>query len=308
MKKIFFITLALFVTGLTQHLQAQQDPQYSQYMFNGLLLNPAYAGSRELWSATALGRYQWTGIEGAPRTATLSLNGISANERSGFGFSLTEDRLGITSQTITNLMYAYRMSLGPGTLSLGIQGGINLFQNRWSDAVTVDPDQGVPMVNSTALLPLAGTGAYYYGERFYLGFSVPNLIENKYKNPNSVGGDVASRQRRHYFSTAGVVIPIGSSLDFKPSVLMKLTESAPVEFDFNAAILYKNMFWVGASYRTGDALVFMAEYVHNNTFRIGYAYDRTLTELSTVNNGSHELMLGIDFGFAKSRIKTPRYF
>jgi type IX secretion system PorP/SprF family membrane protein len=307
MNKRIFLFLALSFAGITA-AWAQQDPQYSMYMFNGLLVNPAYAGSREVLSATALGRYQWVGIEGSPRTGTFSIHGPSRNEKSGFGMNIYNDRLGITNQTAAHLMYAYRMQLGPGTLSLGLQGGVMMHTNRWQDAVTVNPDAGSPKAATTAFLPMAGTGAYYYGERFYVGAAMPNLIPNKYKNPNSVSADVAARQQRHVFATAGVVVPLGENLDFKPSLMAKYTQNAPLEFDFNAAVLFKKVFWVGASYRTGDAMVFMAEYVFKDQYRFGYAYDMTLTPLRSYNSGSHEIMFGVDLGWNKSRIKTPRYF
>ena len=149
---------------------------------------------------------------------------------------------------------------------------------------------------------------YYNSERFYAGVSVPNLLRNKYKNPYVVSADVAARQRVHVFGTAGVVVPLGENIDFKPSMLVKITQSAPIEFDFNASIFFNKTLWLGASYRTGDAMIFMLEYVFKNKYRIGYAYDLTLTELNNYNNGSHELMLGVDLGWTKSRIKTPRYF
>jgi type IX secretion system PorP/SprF family membrane protein len=307
MKKRIILFLAISLAALSG-AYAQQDPQYSMYMFNGLLINPAYAGSREVLSATVLGRYQWVGIEGSPRTGTFSIHGPSRDEKSGFGLNIYNDRLGITSQTAANFMYAYRMQLGPGVLSLGLQGGLMMHTNRWQDAVTVNPDQGIPKNSTTAMLPLVGTGAYYYGERYYLGLSVPNLIPNKYKNPNSVSADVAARQKRHVFATAGVVLPLGDNLDFKPSVLMKYTQNAPVEIDFNAALLFKKVLWVGGSYRTGDAVVFMAEYVFKDQYRLGYAYDLTTTRLQNYNSGSHEIMFGVDLGWNRSRIKTPRYF
>lgn len=306
MKKIFLLLLVL--AAFSKDSFAQQDPQYSQYMFNGLLLNPAYAGSRELVSATLLYRKQWVQIDGAPQTGTVSIHLPSRDLRHGFGFSFFQDRLGITRQTGLNLSYAYRIPVGPGTLALGLQGGILNHQNRWSESITVDPDNGLPMTNQSAILPNVGTGAYFNTQRFYAGVSMPNLLKNTYKNPNSVGGTIQAKQARHVFATAGVVLKISESLDLKPSVLLKYTKNAPLELDLNASLLIKKMFWIGASYRTKDAVVFIFEYIHKNQFRFGYAYDLTTTNLGTYNSGSHELMLGMDFIAVKERIKTPRYF
>jgi type IX secretion system PorP/SprF family membrane protein len=305
MKKLLIICL-MMMGGAA--LYGQQDPQYSQYMFNGLLLNPAYTGSRDLLSITAMGRYQWVGIEGAPRTATFSIHGPTPNEKSGFGFSMYHDRLGITRQMATNLSYAYRMSLGPGILALGLQGGVMSHLNKWSTATTVDYDQIAPLQNQTGYMPLAGAGAYYNTQRMYAGIAVPNLVRNAYKNPNSISGDLAAKQQRHLFATAGVVLPVSQDVEFKPSFVMKYTENAPIQFDLNAAFLFRETMWIGASYRTGDAVVFIAEYVFKNQYRIGYAYDLTVSKLANYNSGSHELMLGVDLGWSKSRIKTPRYF
>lgn len=306
MKKIIIIVLVF--GGFIGTASAQQDPQYSQYMFNGLLLNPAYAGSRGTLSATFLFRKQWVGLSGSPQTNTLSIHAPSRNERHGFGLSMYHDRLGITRQLAITGTYAYRVQVGPGILALGLQGGFMNHLNRWSESITVDPDQGLPQQNQSAFLPIVGTGVYYNTNRFYAGISTPNFLKNTYKNPNTVAADVAAKQARHLFATAGVVLKISDALDFKPSIVMKYVQAAPVEFDFNASILYRDMIWFGASYRTGDAVVFIVEYIHKNMFRFGYAYDLTLTKLSGYNSGSHELMLGLDVGWTRARIKTPRYF
>lgn len=305
---ILTLALTLALSFAPSGAKAQQDPQYSQYMFNGLLLNPAYAGSRDLVSITALGRYQWAGIQGSPRTASFSIHGPSLNEKSGFGLSLYHDQLGITRQMALNLSYAYRMQVGPGTLALGLQGGLMNHLNKWSEAVTVDNDNGLPLQNQSGILPMVGTGIYFNTQRFYAGASIPNFIKNRYKNPNTASADFASRQQRHFFGTIGAVFPITQDVDFKPSLVVKYTENAPIEFDFNASILIREVLWLGASYRTGDAMVFIAQFVFKNQYRLGYAYDYTLTKLGNYNKGSHEVMLGVDLGWNKSRIKTPRYF
>ncbi len=287
----------------------QQDPQYSQYMFNSLAYNPAYAGSRDALSGTFLLRKQWVQLDGAPFSGTVSLHGPSRNERHGFGIALVHDRLGITRQNFLTGSYAFRFPMGPGRLSLGLRGGIRQFQNRYSDVVTVNPDQINPGVNLTAVLPSAGTGIYYNTERFYLGLSVPNFIAGKYFRYKDQGTqELASTQRIHYFGTMGVVIPLGQNVEFKPSVVAKYVANSPFEMDFNANFLFKQRLWLGAGYRTGDALIFMLEYFTPGGLRLGYAYDYTVTRLNQVNTGSHELMLGFDLAPRKTKIITPRYF
>lgn len=307
-----FRNLCLVFLGmilLAGSAQGQQDPQYTQYRFNGMAFNPAYAGSRDALSATLLLRRQWVGLEGSPSTASFTVHGPSASERSGFGFSFVHDRLGITRQNFAGLSYAYRLPLGNGILALGLRGGVTQFTNRYSEIVTINPDQVNPGVNVSALLPRAGTGIYFNTQRFYVGISAPNILAGRYyRFTNQFANDLASTQKVHYFGTAGVVIPLSDNVDLKPSVMAKYVQNSPFEMDLNASLLFNKVFWVGAGYRTGDAIVFNIEYMSMQGWRLGYAYDYTITQLNQVNTGSHEIMLGIDLGLTKSKIITPRYF
>lgn len=306
--KIFLATTILFLACSTQ-LIAQQDPEYSQYMFNGLAYNPAYAGSRDALSGTLLLRKQWVQLDGAPFTGSAAIHGPSRNDRHGFGLSIVHDRLGVTRQNFVYGSYAFRFPLGPGKLALGLQGGLVQFQNRFSDVVTVNPDAINPGVNLSALLPSVGTGAYFSTQRFYLGMSIPNLLAGEYfRYKDNVTQQIASQQKIHYFGTMGVVIPLGDNVAFKPSVVAKWVKNSPFEMDFNASFLFRERLWLGAGYRTGDALIFMLEYFTPKGLRIGYAYDYTLTQLRQVNTGTHEIMLGFDLAPKKTKIITPRYF
>lgn len=290
-------------------LQAQQDPEYTHYMFNGMAFNPAYAGSRGALSSTLLLRKQWVQLEGAPQTGSFSLHAPSGNERHGFGLSVIHDRLGVTRQNFATLSYAYRLPLGPGMLALGLRGGVTQFTNMYSKINTINVDPSNPGVDVSTWLPRAGTGLFYSTERFYLGLSAPNILAGRYfRYSNQTAIELATEQRVHYFGTVGAVFPLGENIDFKPSVVAKYVQNSPLEFDLNANLLLKKQFWVGAGYRTGDALMFMLEYISLNGWRLGYSYDYTLTRLGQVNTGSHELLLGLDLGLTKSKIITPRYF
>ena len=241
--KIFFI-FSILLLGYGSTLQAQQDPEYSLYMFNSLAYNPAYAGSREALSGTFLMRKQWVQLQGAPFTGTVSLHGPSRNDRHGFGISMVHDRLGITRQNFVYGSYAYRFPLGRGKLALGLQGGLIQFQNRYSEVITLNPDQINPGVNLSAWLPSVGTGVYYNTERFYLGLSVPNLLAGDYfRFKSSSAQQLASAQRIHYFGTMGVVIPMGDNVAFKPSIVAKWVKDSPLELDFNASFLLKQRLW-----------------------------------------------------------------
>ena len=307
--KNILVLLVCFAFCCSGQVFGQQDPEYSQYMFNGLAYNPAYAGSRDALSATLLLRKQWVQIDGAPRTGSFSIHGPSRNERHGFGMSLVQDRLGVTSQTFVNGSYAFRFPMGPGRLAFGLEGGITHFQNRFSDINLIDPDQANPGTSVSALLPTFGTGAYYNTERFYLGLSVPNLLAGEYfRYKDQTAQQLASSQELHYFGTMGLVLPLTENVKFKPSMVAKWVANSPLEFDFNAALLFHQRLWLGAGYRTGDALIFMLEYFTPKGLRFGYAYDHTITELGSVNTGTHEIMLGFDLVPKKTKIITPRYF
>ena len=304
-----YIAILTMAIVLPTVVMGQQDPEYSQYMFNGLAYNPAYAGSREALSGTLLLRKQWVQLPGAPFTGSASIHGPSRNDRHGFGFSFVHDRLGITRQNYVYGSYAFRFPLGPGKLALGLQGGLINFQNRYSDVVTINPDQINPGVNLTAWLPSVGTGAYFSTQKFYAGFAVPNLLAGEYfRYKNSSTQQIASAQKLHYFGTMGVVLPLGDNVAFRPSLVAKWVKNSPLEFDFNASFLFKERLWLGAGYRTGDALIFMLEYFTRGGLRVGYAYDYTLTQLRKVNTGTHEIMLGFDLAPKKTKIITPRYF
>ena len=290
-------------------VNGQQDPQYTQYMFNGLAFNPAYAGSREALSATLLLRRQWVQLDGSPSTGSITVHGPSANERHGFGLSVVHDRLGITRQNFAGLSYAYRLPLFGGVFSMGLRGGVTQFTNRYSEIVTVNPDMVNPGVDVNAWIPRVGTGFYFNTRRFYVGLSAPNILAGRYyRFSNQFASQLASVQRVHYFGTVGFVVPLSENVDFKPSIVGKFVKNAPWELDLNASLLFKKQFWVGAGYRTRDAVVLILEYMSLKGWRIGYSYDYTLTQLGQVNTGSHEILLGIDLGLTKSKIITPRYF
>lgn len=290
-------------------VQAQQDAQFSQYMFNPLVYNPAYTGSREAFSATLLLRRQWLGYDGGPATGHLNFHAPFGNERHGAGFAFTQDHLGVTSTSNISLSYAYSMSVGPGFLNLGLNGGVMQYKTRFSQVTPPDPDPVKPDVDASALLPRVGAGAYFHTPKFYAGFSVPNLLAGRYfGSGNSTAGLVASKQSLHFFTMAGVVLPMGEAVSFRPSMVFKVVPHAPMQLDLNTTFFFKKVFGVGVGYRTGDALVFMLEYQSLRRFRAGYAFDMTLSPLRSFNSGSHELMIGIDLGWGKANFMTPRYF
>lgn len=308
LKKIAICLLVGLFFGFGD-LQAQQDPQYSQYMFNPLAYNPAYAGSQGALRGTVLLRRQWMGITDGPATATIAVHSPSGNERHGFGLNFVYDRLGVTTQNFLNLSYAYRVPVGSGFLSLGLQGGLTSYAVRYSEVNPRDPDPNKPDLNLSALLPRAGTGVYFQNEKFFAGLSVPNVLAARYfAFKKNLTQELAASQEMHYFLTAGTVLPLGENVKLRPSAIMKLVRNSPTQFDFNLTTFFYDMLGVGVGYRTGDAMIFMLEYRSPRRFRAGYAYDYSLSRIRTVSNGSHELMIGIDLNWGRSQFLSPRYF
>lgn len=308
LRYIFLSPLLVLFLGFGNQSFGQQDAQYSQYMFNQLAYNPAYAGSRGVVSGVLLLRRQWLGLDGSPTTGTFSLHAPSRNLRHGFGLGFIHDRIGVTRQNHLTGNYAYRIPVGANHLALGLSGGINHFANMYSQLTPLEVDQLNPGTNQAVVLPRLGTGAYFHSERFFLGVSVPNLLSSYYKFKDPMLADVAAQEKNHYFGTIGGAIPLGSKLDFRPSVVAKFVENTPFQMDLNAALFYDQKLWVGVGYRTGDAVVGMIELVFSNGMRLGYGYDYTLSRLTEVNSGSHELMLGFDLKQFSGKVITPRYF
>jgi len=309
MKKHYI--LYWFCLCLCSHAaMSQQTPLMSHYMFNGLLLNPAYAGSKEYVSTTMLYRKQWAGIEGAPVTYNGSVHGLLKKKKLGLGALMQQDKIGVTRQTDFYGVLAYHMPLGQGKLSVGMQGGVSNFSSNVVELTYWDPGDKVFAYNTFSnLLPNAGLGAYYYRELFYAGVSAPFLISYDPNESSSLEPDVpVHRQVRRYFITAGGIIETEKELKFKPSFLVRYEANAKLQYDLNLNMLVNDIFWIGASYRSDESIVALFEYQISKKLRIGYSYDYTLGALGNYSSGSHEFMIGYDFGFPVTKMKSPRYF
>jgi type IX secretion system PorP/SprF family membrane protein len=306
MKRTVF-TLLIAMLGIGAF--AQQDALFSQYMFNKLIINPAYAGSRDGLSMTLVGRRQWAGIDGGPQTLTFSIQSPLRNDRIGLGFYCYTDILGPFQATGAIGTFAYRIKVGRGDLSFGIQAGI---KHTYFDINKISVQDASDAVlygqMSKQTIPDANFGIYYNTDRFYVGISSKHLFESEYgyiedANDESVYGTLA----RHLYGMAGVAIPLGDNLVFRPSTLVKYAQNAPVQVDLNASFLISEVLWLGASYRTKEAVVLLVEVVIAQKLRIGYSYDIYLNEIQQHNRGSHEVMLEYNIP-NKKRMLTPRYF
>ncbi|TDQ12015.1 PorP/SprF family type IX secretion system membrane protein [Pedobacter metabolipauper] len=309
LNKKFILTFSMACMMLVAN--AQQDAMYTQYMFNTLAINPAYAGSRNVTSATALFRNQWTGIDGAPKTGTITLDAPVFDKRIGLGVQFISDKLGITQTNTGVISAAYRIRMDEGTLAFGIQGSVSQFRADYTSVLLNSPGSGYDPAfadNVSKTLFNFGTGVYYNSDKFYIGLSAQDLISNKltpYESPNT---DLRNTQSMHLFLASGYVFSLSEDFKFKPSFLIKGVKGAPIEGDINATLWIKDVIGLGAQYRTSADVAGLIEIQATPQIRIGYSYDYSTTALKAFNSGSHEIMLRYEFGFGKGKILSPRYF
>ncbi len=309
-------TTALVAMVLGTAALAQQDPQFTQYMFNLLAINPAYAGSAERVSIKALTRHQWVGFQGAPMTQTLTVHSPLPMESLGLGGTLIRDTHGPVTQYTFNADLAYRMFVGRNSkLSFGVRGGLNLLQGDFANLVTIDPNDQVYLQNlSTKTDPQFGFGVMWYSDRHYLGFSMPKVLRTDFFDTgistidSLAGTPFQPGQRGHVFVSGGYVFDLGTYTKFKPTFLAKGVKGAPWSFDLSANFLFYEKFWLGAMYRYEDAVGVLAQYYITNNFTVGYSYDYPVSPLNNYSGGSHEFMLGFEFGNKLKGIRSPRYF
>jgi len=300
---------AFLIFASSTALYGQQDALFSHYMFNGLYINPAYAGSKDFVSTTLIARKQWTGFEGSPSTQIASLHAPLNNKRVGLGAVISNDKIGITNQTDFYGSYAYHIPMETGKLSLGLSAGFTYFKSKFSDLVIWEEDDPVYETNSLSnILPDFGAGMYYYSRKFYAGLSVPRILSYDSEQAFHVEIEKVHKLSRHYYFTSGVILTNGGELKYRPSFMVKYAKNAPLQFDINLNVLISDIIWIGGSYRSGDAAVLLLEYQVNKKLRVGYSYDLTLSDIRRYSTGSHELIIGYDFGFNVLKMKTPRYF
>ncbi len=304
MKKIsllitFFIVLGLFTAS------AQQDPQYTQYMYNMSVVNPAYAGSNEGLTLTALYRDQWSKLDGSPTTFTFSGHSpVGSNV--GLGLSAIRDELGPVKETNVYADFSYTLNLGSSAkLALGIKAGATFHEVGLMDLELQDPDDPFFSENISNTYPNIGAGAFFYTDNFYLGLSVPNMIKSVHLDENGMkfGSEV-----QHFFATAGYVFQVSDNFKLKPSTMVKSAFNAPISFDANLNALFFDRFEIGASYRLDDSFSGIVGFQATDFLRIGYAYDHILSDLNAYTDASHEIILTFDILFTKRVLRSPRFF
>ncbi len=302
--KHYILAIALFSCTITV---AQQLPQFTQYMYNTISVNPAYAGSREALSIVGLHRSQWVGFKGGPITQTLSIHTPLRNDRIGVGLSFIEDDLGPENFTYVYGDFSYSIPTGVnGKLAFGLKAGFTQYSldADFRQAESFDPSiYGI----EDRWTPNIGLGAYWSTDRVYFGLSTPRVLNT---DRNKEEGFEALDRLSYYF-TGGFVIDLSKTIKLKPAALVKATNGAPVSYDFTANFLFNEKFWLGGSYRLNEqtaAIGGIADFQVSRQLRIGYAYEKPLSDIASYTTGTHEILLIYEFKFLSSKLKSPRYF
>lgn len=306
--KRFYITISLFVLILNKS-NAQSLPMYSQYMYNMANINPAYAGNRGVPSLSVIWREQWVGLQGSPSTKSFTYDFPSINKKNGFGIQFYDDKyVNYIKRTGLNLYYNVKVPVSDkGVLSFGFKGGFYNDSKNLNSAYLGESSRYLSDIayasNLNQLVPLAGAGLYYNDDKFYAGFSAPDLVVfSKVKNYNA-DNSLFQVNEIHYFLTAGYSADLNDEVQLKPSFLIKATSGAPIEADLNTNLWLKNMFGVGVSYRTSESVLGLAEIQLTPQFRFGYAYDMPFKRPN-----SHELFIRYEFGKLFPNSKSYKLF
>ena len=309
-KHIKILMLLAVMLFAYQKSIAQTEPMYSQYMFNMLGVNPAYAGSREATGFNFFQRSQWISLQGPPQTTSFSFDQSMLNKKAGWGIQLYDDKIGVEKADGINIMGSTRIQVSEnGILSGGLSFGL---MNYRIDLMNVTgrftPNDPAFYSNLNKWTPSLGLGIYYNTDNFYAGVSIPNILKSRLTAFNLIRSGLQKVNQKHIFLTTGIVIPINADLKFKPSTMIKMVEGAPIEADLNTNVWLRDIIGLGVSYRTGDAVIGMAEIQANENLRFGYAYDMTISPLKYYNTGTHEIMIRYEIGNFKTKIKSTRYF
>ncbi|MDP4188680.1 MAG: type IX secretion system membrane protein PorP/SprF [Bacteroidota bacterium] len=305
MKKLAGCILIFCLFGLRGFSQVM--PVYSQYMLNGLAINPAFSGSSEALSTSLIYRKQWIGIDGAPESETFSAHSPLKNDKIALGLLIFNEKYGVTNNSSLYGNYAFRIKMGKGKLALGIKAGVDLYHTNWNE---VDANEGGDLVFTQAptryVLPNVGTGTYYQDSKFYFGLSIPTLLS--YRTKDYGKGFEAYHDFSNYMLmlTSGYLIGSGQDFKIRPSLLMRYYhKKAQIDLN-NTFLLCRDHLWLGFSYRINEAMVALVQAKLSDQLTLGYSYDYTLGNINKFNNGSHEIMLRYEFGYKINAI-NPKF-
>ncbi len=300
------VVTALVVFGI-YNVRAQADPQYTQYMYNTINVNPAYAGSRGVMSVFGLHRAQWIGLDGAPSTTALSVNTPLGNSRLGLGTSFINDNIGAMNENNISVDLSYSIDLSKQfKLSFGLKGTANLLNVDYTKLNIYNPNDVAFAQNiNNQFSPNIGAGLYLHSEQTYVGLSVPNFLETDRYDDNVL---VTMKQRMNFYLIAGHVFDLSSGLKFKPAVLAKAISGAPLQVDVSANFLIADVFTIGTAYRWDAAVSGLVGFQISDSLFIGYSYDSETSRLSRFNSGSHEIFMRFELFNRFNRINSPRFF
>lgn len=301
----YIVWVSLVLVALSSY--AQQDPQYTQYMYNTNNVNPAYAGSREVLSVFGMYRTQWVGLDGAPDTGVFSVHS-PVGERVGLGLTFVNDRIGISDESTISADFSYTIPLSDTyKLGFGLKATAHLLNVDYSKLRLYEQDPVMQNIDSK-FSPNIGAGIYLYSDKFYVGLSVPNILETEhYDDNNDIQQSIAS-ERMHGYLISGYVFDLTEDIKFKPAVLAKAVEGSPLQTDITGNFMFNEKFVLGVAWRWSAAISGLAGFQINDNWFIGYAYDAETTKLANYNSGSHEIFLRYEFFKKSKRMVSPRFF
>ncbi len=305
MKKLISLSVLIF---LPMMLMGQLTPVTNHYVLNPLRINPSYAGSRGGLSVAAFYRQQWVGLDGAPRTMSLELDAPVLSDKLGLGLFVVNDKIGVTRQTEVMTSYAFRISVGNGTLAMGLGAGLVATNTAWSDLIVLDPGDDYFLIDSKVfVVPDFSFGTYYSGKNYFLSFSIPRLLGYRFdfdKNKYSLKVEPGNY---NYVLNTGYMFPLGAKARVMPSALVSYSPGDRLLYDGSLHFILYDRVWLGATYRSTGSVTALAQFAINNQLKMAYSYDFDFGKLGTYNNGSHEVMLRYEFRY-KVDVINPLIF
>ncbi len=309
-RRLVCLGLVMLLFMLSKSASAQQDPLYSQYMFNIQVVNPAYAGTWNSLGFTAVSRNQWLGVDKAPTTNSLSVQAPTRGEHVGLGASVVNDKYGYVNRLAFFTDYSYRLQLNDRGTSLrfGLKAGFSNYTNNLSaHEIQEDGDESFQGLIEQRFMPNFGVGLFLHDENYYLGASIPKMLEHRVESSTDKNWSIRS-DIRHFFFMGGYVFNIDESFKFKPSFMTKMVNGAPFQADINANFLLKERFWFGGMYRTGSGFGVNLQWIVDEKLRVGYAIDYSKQGIYENSMGIHELMISYELNFTKNIYRSPRYY
>lgn len=303
-------TLAMLMILGSLLSKGQQDPMYTQYIFNLQTVNPAYVGYWQTMGLTAISRHQWVGLSGHPTTQTFSFQTPLRSQNVGIGLNVVLDKIGLEKRLSVSFDYSYKVLLSENTsLRFGLKGGFTNYSHNLTEYVQYPDNQSDPLFQAAIdnkFMPNVGVGLFLSSPKYFLSLSLPGIIENNYQS--NASNYSSKSELRHLFFAGGMMFNLSENVKFKPTFMTKMVTGSPFEYDLSANFLLAEKFWVGGMYRSGDAFGAIAQWIINKKLRLGYAYDFTTSDLRNYQNGVHEIMISFEFVYAKHIIISPRYF